>query len=425
MATQKNRNTNTSLKSFRVPVTIWLITLTFMSFFVLQFNNVVQPLTHKIAASIADDSYVIQAGILIGGTLMEILLIWIADWLIKLHPFVLFGAQLAFALSTTLAFSGDMPVFIIGIFPVITIETINLYHHPKPIVFAIGLLYFGAWIPYSLANGWFQGVIVLQSMVFMLCVLLYYWNFYAKQVAEKNRAEDLVTELKVAYAQVEEATIRTERQRVARELHDTLTQGLAGTVMQLEAAKSFLASGKTEKTAQVIDNTIEIARDTLRDSRLTLTDLRSTTEESLEARVNLLLDAFKKNYGLNVHTRLQQVPEYSNAQLTQITRIISEALVNVVKHTNDQEAVIQGRTTNDVFTLKVIDFETDNLATAKESTSSRFKKTDGHFGMQGMHERAAALDGILSVVSNPEEGTTVTLTIPTARKEKLWPQKYW
>lgn len=79
MATQKNRNTNTSLKSFRVPVTIWLITLTFMSFFVLQFNNVVQPLTHKIAASIADDSYVIQAGILIGGTLMEILLIWIAD----------------------------------------------------------------------------------------------------------------------------------------------------------------------------------------------------------------------------------------------------------------------------------------------------------------------------------------------------------
>lgn len=408
------RTKTKTLRSFRGPVTIWLITLTFISFFVMQFVRTGGTLSNRAATSIASNSQLVQAGILIGGALMEIGLIWATDWLIKFHPVILFISQLAFAFITTLTFSGDMPIFLIGIFPVIAIEVINLYQRPRALITAMSVLYLAAWVPYSIANGWLQGVIVLQSMIFMMCVLFYYWNYYAKQVAERNHAEDLVAELKVAYAQVEAATVRTERQRVARELHDTLTQGLAGTVMQLEAAQSFLTKGDTARVAEILASSINISRETLRESRLTLTDLRSTTEESLTARIELLTDAFKKNYGLHVTTHLNDVPDYSNAQLTEITRIVSEALVNVVKHTDGKEVVLRGTTANDSFTLKVIDFG-NNKPTERQSR----RPAKGHYGMQGMHERAASLDGALTVVTTPDEGTTVTLTMPTLRKEQL------
>lgn len=152
----------------------------------------------------------------------------------------------------------------------------------------------------------------------------------------------------------------------------------------------------------------------MRESRLTLTDLRSTTEESLTARIELLTDAFQKNYGLHVTTHLNDVPDYSNVQLTEITRIVSEALVNVVKHTDGKEVVLRGTTENDIFTLKVIDFGS-SVTTARLAR----RPAKGHYGMQGMHERAASLEGALTVVTTPNEGTTVTLTIPTLRKEQL------
>lgn len=68
--------------------------------------------------------------------------------------------------------------------------------------------------------------------------MVFYSRYYFQQAAQRQQAEELLAEVQLAYDQVEASTIRTERQRVARELHDTLTQGLAGTVMQLEAAES-------------------------------------------------------------------------------------------------------------------------------------------------------------------------------------------
>lgn len=162
----------------------------------------------------------------------------------------------------------------------------------------------------------------------------------------------------------------------------------------------------------MVHDATDIARDTLRQSRLTLSDLRATTEQSLQPRLELLVDAFKKNYHLETTLRLHYVPDFSDAQLTQITRIVSEAMMNVVKHTDTLQVVINGDTQDSIFTLSVIDF----------GSGRPLKSKSGHFGVTGMHERAAVLDGALTVVGTPGEGTTVTLTMPTVKKEHLHDQ---
>lgn len=350
-----------------------------------------------------------QEQIIVGGLLAEEALLWFGDWLVRRGRWLLLLPQLGFAVSTTLALSNQMPVIFFGVIPIMAIEIINLYSRPKRVLGGLAGVCLVIWLAYVAFNGWGQGAAVLVGLVFMLLVVWAYWRFFQQQQAARQRAEDLVSELKIAYSQVEESTVRTERQRVARELHDTLTQGLAGTVMQLEAAQAFLQAGKTDRAQEVIQGATGIARDTLRDTRLTLTDLRATSEQSLTARLELLADAFKKNYQLAVSIKMKAVPDYSGAQLTEISRIVSEALINVVKHTDTKQAIVRGEALDDIFRLQVIDFGDGTIV----------KKKSGHFGMQGMHERAAALEGALTVVSTPGEGTTVNLTMPVTKKEQL------
>jgi NarL family two-component system sensor histidine kinase YdfH len=350
-----------------------------------------------------------QEQIIVGGLLAEEALLWFGDWLIRRGRWLLLLPQLGFTISTTIALSNQMPMMFFGVIPIMAIEIINLYARPRRVLGGLAGVSLLIWLLYVAYNGWLEGAVVLVGLVFMLLVVIAYWHFFEQQQAARQRAEDLVSELKIAYSQVEESTVRTERQRVARELHDTLTQGLAGTVMQLEAAQAFLQSGKDDRALEVIQGATGIARDTLRDTRLTLTDLRATSEQSLTARLELLAEAFMKNYQLEVSIKMNDVPDYSGAQLTEINRIVSEALINVVKHTDTKQAIVRGESLEDIFRLQVIDFGEGTVV----------KKRSGHFGMQGMHERAAALDGALTVVSTPGEGTTVTLTMPMTKKEQL------
>ncbi len=214
------------------------------------------------------------------------------------------------------------------------------------------------WATYTVIVGWAQGLMVLASFVFLMAIVFYYWRFYQHQIQERERVENLYAELQLAYKQVEASTVRAERQRVARELHDTLTQGLAGVVMQLEAAEGFLEQGNADRAEEIITTSMSTARDALHESRITLTDLRSTTEESLPARLQLVAEAIRKNYQVNTTIQLNDIPDYSPSQLTEITRIVTESLTNVAKHAQTDQAVISGTLHDDIFKLKIIDFGT-------------------------------------------------------------------
>lgn len=394
--------------SIRIPLMLFELLFGFVSFYVLSSSaNLL-----KNTGMLEDSTLIsksLQMIVIIIALVLEMVVLWFGTAFIRRNPLYLFIVQMLVVILATGLLTSEMPILIIGTIPVIGIEIINLYAEPKIPMILLSIVSILLWIAYGFYNGILQAVIVLQSVVFISFIVGFYWRYYNKQLAERQKAEDLVDELQLAYSQVEESTLRTERQRVARELHDTLTQGLAGTVMQLEATQSFLENGDQQRALEIIKDTTNIARETLRDSRLTLTDLRATNEKSLNARLELLTDAFRKNYRLQANFKLKEVPEFSDAQLTEISRIVSEAMMNVVKHTDTRQVIVTGDTVDDMFKLRVIDY----------GGGINVKSKKGHYGMQGMHERAAKLDGALTVVNTPGEGTTVTLIMPTEKKDEL------
>src|SRR5690606_37880015 len=83
-------------------------------------------------------------------------------------------------------------------------------------------------------------------------------------------------------AQVESLTLSNERQRMARELHDTLSQGVAALVLQLEAANAHLQNGRHDRAAGIIDLSLRRARNTLAESRAAIDDLRLAERSLIE-----------------------------------------------------------------------------------------------------------------------------------------------
>lgn len=93
--------------------------------------------------------------------------------------------------------------------------------------------------------------------------------------------KNYLTDLKESHRKVEELTIANERQRMARDLHDTLAQGVAGLLLQLGAADAHLVNGNTVRSQQIIQKAMDSARKTLKDARGAIDDLRYTSNQNI------------------------------------------------------------------------------------------------------------------------------------------------
>lgn len=156
----------------------------------------------------------------------------------------------------------------------------------------LAAVYYLALLTVNLINlsGWAASGRLLLSTIpiavfVILCVAL-----YMRQNEAREHAQSLAAELESANrqlveytARVEDLTLAAERQRMARELHDTLSQGVAGLVLQLEAVKAHLEAGRGERALAIIDQSLARARSTLADSRATIDDLRAVPASLPEA----------------------------------------------------------------------------------------------------------------------------------------------
>lgn len=398
-----------TLRTLRGPLIIWMIMIGLIAIYVISSSISVDSQAALSFKHLHQNAPMWGSLFVSGAVLSIIATIWFNAWLYQKRRWLLIGLPLGLILIYTTLLIHASPVILVGTYPVLMIEAITTYHQARRVLNGITLLYLVMWVAYFILVGPLLGAITLESFIFVVAIVFYYWRFYQRQLVAQQKLQDLYEELKLAYNQVEAATIRTERQRLARELHDTFTQDLAGVVLQLDAAQTFLQNGDAKRAAKIIAQSRDTTRQALKDSRLTLTDLRSTTEESLPARLNLVTTAIAKNYQLHTTLHLSKVPDYTPSQLTEITRIVTEALTNVAKHAQTDQALITSQQHDHVFKLKIIDFGVGfDLHKAQKS---------GHFGLQGLQERARRLDGVITVVSAIDEGTTVTLTLPTTGKE--------
>ncbi|MCU1250188.1 MAG: putative two-component system sensor kinase [Edaphobacter sp.] len=198
-----------------------------------------------------------------------------------------------------------------------------------------------------------------------------------------------------------------ERNRIAREIHDTLAQGFVGVSIQLELTAHLLSQSRVEEASQQVDRTRDLVREGLADARRSIWDLRAaSTQATLPVRLTHLVEQSTTGH---LKTAIEIGGIYralSPALENEVVRIAQEALANAVRHSGASRVAIDLRYHPNELTLTVRDngigfHTTDTTLPAK-----------GHFGLQGMRERADQIGASLQVESSPETGTTVTLRVP-------------
>ncbi|MCL4393949.1 MAG: histidine kinase dimerization/phosphoacceptor domain-containing protein [Chloroflexi bacterium] len=209
--------------------------------------------------------------------LLHIVLHWNSPSLVETRPravtYLVFQGALAFALPL-IASSSQL---VVGLFMTMIGESVGILRKPAAWAAAIVVILVLAPLDLTLlSDGSLMQTWMLVALPMTLFVVVYV-TMYSRQGEARARAQALLAELESAHRQlseyalrVEDLTIANERQRMARELHDTLAQGLAGLILQLEAADSHLASGNHERAQAILQQAMTRARATLADARSTI-----------------------------------------------------------------------------------------------------------------------------------------------------------
>ena len=298
---------------------------------------------------------------------------------------------------------------VMGLYLALAGETVGfLGDWRRSLIAAAGFLVLMA-LNYGLVWGWDVAPQWLGSIVIMLLFVLIYVILYVRQITAREEAQHLFTELQTAHnqlasyaQQVETLTLDAERQRMARELHDTLAQGLAGLVLQLEALEAHLEKGQPDAAYQIVGQAKERARITLANARSAIDDLRNDNATPIEA-ITHEVARFKKATGIPCHLTLPESLPLSQQNSEHAIRFITEGLANVTRHAQATEVWVDVNEVNNHIHLKIRDngngFENSNIAT-------------GHYGLLGLRERARLANGTLTIDTAPGKGTMLVMEIP-------------
>jgi signal transduction histidine kinase len=204
--------------------------------------------------------------------------------------------------------------------------------------------------------------------------------------------------------QAREAGVLDERQRLAREIHDTIAQGLTGIVTQLEAADQ--QAGHPEDVRRHIDNAVRLARESLAEARRSVDGSRPGVldrEPLARAMASVARDwSALSGVPVEVTTTGAELPLHPEIELA-LLRIAQEALTNVGKHAGATRAGVTLSYMGDVVTLDVRDDGVGFPAGAEPSAG---------FGLTSMRQRAQRVAGTLEIESEPGAGTAVSARVP-------------
>jgi signal transduction histidine kinase len=227
-------------------------------------------------------------------------------------------------------------------------------------------------------------------------------------LAEANRRrEEILAENAGLQAQLlvqaREAGVLEERQRMAREIHDTLAQGLTGIITQLEAAQR---SGEHAERERRIGNAKQLARDGLAEARRSVQALRPQALEGARLPEALAEEAARWSITSGVTAAVTTTgdprPLHPEVEVT-LLRVAQEALANVAKHAGATHAGVTLSFMGDVVSLDVRD------------DGAGFVRDDAHaggFGLTTMRQRVTRLAGQLEIESEPGGGTAVSASVP-------------
>lgn len=203
---------------------------------------------------------------------------------------------------------------------------------------------------------------------------------------------------------LEQLTVSRERNRLARELHDTLAHSLTALSVSLETVKAYFDIDK-EKTRELIDRSLEATRHGVDETRRALKALRASSleEMGLALAIQRAAESAASRFNLNLTLDLQSpMPSLSPDVEQTIYRVAQESIENITNHSRAKNFSIH-LASNSHTTLIIEDDGIGFDSDAKDPT--------GHFGLVGMHERAELAGGKLKIESGKGKGTKVVLII--------------
>lgn len=251
---------------------------------------------------------------------------------------------------------------------------------------------------YSAFNASLIRILALGAVGFMVTELR------DQQRKERKALEEANQKLKEYASASERLAASRERNRIARELHDTLAHTLSGLAIQLEAVETVIDQDNTQLKS-MIDRAGTTVRNGLGETRRSLKALRASPLDDLGLTLALqrLADDAGERGTVVVNTALpKENPDWSENLEESVYRIAQEALENIVRHAHTSSAGLELMGDNDSLQLTISDngrgFETTSFP------------IEGRYGLRGMWERASAAGGELSVNSRIGKGTVIQFT---------------
>ncbi|HEY2049132.1 MAG TPA: sensor histidine kinase [Caulobacteraceae bacterium] len=194
-----------------------------------------------------------------------------------------------------------------------------------------------------------------------------------------------------------DAAVIEERRRIAREIHDTLAQGLAAIRFQLELAQG--EANLPPQATRAVQLAYRIAGENLVDARRTVGELRSN-RPSLESLLTAAVDAVRRLGPTEIVANLDSIPARPANVVHELSRIAQEAMLNAMRHACARNLRVRLTSIPGVVWLAITD-DGKGFEPARISTG---------FGLQGLSERAASIGAELSITSEPGQGAQIVVT---------------
>jgi len=207
------------------------------------------------------------------------------------------------------------------------------------------------------------------------------------------------------YGEAQRVAVLEERQRLSRELHDSVSQALFGIGLGARTARTLLQRNAPEKALGSVDYVVSLAEGGMAEMRALLFELRpeSLATEGLVAALTKQAAVLTLRHELAVDTALGDEPDVSLDIKEALFRIAQEALHNIVKHARARTVQIH------------LSHEEDNTILSVRDDGAGFDPTGsfpGHIGQHSMRERAERLGGTVTVESAVGQGTCIVVRLP-------------
>lgn len=246
----------------------------------------------------------------------------------------------------------------------------------------------------------------LNTAIIFGLTLLFILLLVNALLAERQSREKLWLaheQLRQYALRIEDQAMLHERNRIAREIHDSLGHALTAQSIQLENALLFLPPDAT-KTKSFLQESQRLGARALQEVRRSVATLRANPLQgrSLTEAINATIADFQRTTGITPDYTVQLPQPISTEISTALYRILQESLTNIAKHSAATHVSIRLQSDGTVIQAQIADdgqgFDPDRNTTG--------------FGLQGMRERIMALGGQFVLVSQPGDGCCVTVALP-------------